>query len=191
MYGMLNAEIALRFRSWAKTRFGPVRTATAAPPPTNVSSRTRCSFVETRLIIFVLRKWINIEGGLKMASRGVNGWVGVFIVKCGKLDCFPVQDSWSVLLVCVTVVQSVKWLGCRLDTEELGFYFQQGKDISLFCERSTPNPDMKQPPIRNYNGDSPSDKMPDGEADLLLSSARIKNAWRCTYTPSYNLSQGR
>jgi len=31
MYGTLNAEIALRFRSWAKARFGPVRTATAAP----------------------------------------------------------------------------------------------------------------------------------------------------------------
>jgi hypothetical protein len=33
MYATLNAEIVLRFRSWAKARFGPVRTATAAPPP--------------------------------------------------------------------------------------------------------------------------------------------------------------
>lgn len=177
MYATLNAEIALRFRSWAKARFGPVRTATAAPPPTSVSSRTWCSVVETCLIIFVLRRWINTDGGLRMACSGVNGWVAVFIVKYGKLDCFPPQYSWSVLLVCVTVVRSVKWLGCRLDTGELGFYFQQGKDISLFFKRSTPTPDPKQPPIQNYKCDSPRDKMPDGEADLSLSSAKIKNAW--------------
>jgi hypothetical protein len=121
----------------------------SCPRPTSFCSRTWCSFVETRLIIFVLRKWINIESGLKMASSGVNGWMSVFIVKCGKLDCFPAQYSWSVLLVCVTVVQLVKWLGCRLDTGELGFYFQQGNDIPLFCKSSTPTPDTKHPPIRN------------------------------------------
>ena len=147
------------------------------PPPTSVSRWTWCGFVETRLIIFVLRRWINIEGVLNMACSGVNGWVSVFIVKYGKLDCFPAQYSWSVLLVCVTVVQSVKWLGCRLDTGELGFYFQQGKDISLFFKRSTPTLDSKQPLLKNYKGDSPTDKRPDGEADLSLSSVKIRNAW--------------
>jgi hypothetical protein len=81
----------------------------ATPSPTSVSSRTWCSFVETRLIIFVLSWCINTESSLKMAVSGVNGWVGVFIVKYGKLDCLPPQHSWSVLPVCVAVVQSVKW----------------------------------------------------------------------------------
>jgi hypothetical protein len=124
-----------------------------------------------------------------MACSGVNGWVGVFIVKYGKLDCFPPQYSWSVLLVCVTVVQSVKWLGCRLDIGELGFYFQQGKDISLFFKRSTPTAEPKQPPIQNYKGDAPRDKTPDCEVDLSLCSAKIKNAWSHTYAPPYNLGQ--
>lgn len=63
-----------------------------------------------------------------------------------------------------------------MDTGELGFYFLQGKDISLFFKRSTPNPDPKQPLIQNYKGDSARDKTPDGEADLSLSSAKIINA---------------